>query len=259
MTYINRKKFIQLTGVASSGLMLSPLTYGISSGNFKIKALAFDGFPIFDLRPVFKTVNLLFPDKSKDLIELWQAKQFSYQWLRVLGHKYKNFWEVTKDALAFALTQCGLNAGEQTINRIMEEYQTLNVWPDVIASLDILKKQGLVICMLSNMTEKMLQQGIRNSGTEKYFDLIISTDENQTYKPSPDAYQMAVEKSKLKKENILFVPAAGWDMAGAKWFGYPTFWVNRLQATAEKLDAEQDGTGNNLHDLIEFIAIYNKE
>jgi 2-haloacid dehalogenase len=105
----------------------------------------------------------------------------------------------------------------------------------------------------------MLQRGIRNSVIDKYFEHIISSDEIMTYKPSPDAYQMAVEKLKLRKENILFVPSAGWDMAGAKWFGYPTFWVNRFLATAEKLNAEPDGTGNNLDDLIKFIMEYNKE
>ena len=27
----------------------------------------------------------------------------------------------------------------------------------------------------------------------------------------------------------------GWDAAGAKWFGYTTFWVNRLNLPVEEL------------------------
>jgi len=38
----------------------------------------------------------------------------------------------------------------------------------------------------------------------------------------------------------MYVPFAG-DMAGGKWLGYPTFWLNRLNASLEKLDAEPDG------------------
>ena len=103
------------------------------------------------------------------------------------------------------------------------------------------------------MTTKMLQQGIQNSELHQYFDYAISTDAMQTYKPSPQAYQMAVEKLRLNKEQVLFVPFAGWDMAGAKWFGYPTFWLNRLNSPAEKLNAEPDGRGTTLNDLVEFV------
>ena len=67
------------------------------------------------------------------------------------------------------------------------------------------------------------------------------------------AYQLAIEKLKLRKEEILFVPFTGWDMAGATWFGYPTFWLNRLNTPHEELDAKPSGTGNNLNDLVEFI------
>lgn len=256
---MNRKEFIKVTGIATAGLLLTPNVFASNLTTSKIKAIAFDAFPIFDPRPIFKTVNELYPDKGKQLIEIWQAKQFGYQWLRQAGNKYKNFWDITKDALEFALSQCQIETSEQNITLIMDKYKTINVWTDVMASLETLRQQNLKICFLSNMTETMLQQGIQNAGIEKYFDYVISTDKKQTYKPSPKAYQMAVETLKLKKEEILFVAFASWDMAGAKWFGYPTFWVNRLNATIDKLDEEPDGTGNNLNDLITFIDSHNKK
>ncbi len=46
---------------------------------------------------------------------------------------------------------------------------------------------------------------------------------------------------------------AGWDAAGAKWFGYPTFWVNRAGASREELDIVPDGTGRDLQSLLEFL------
>ena len=104
----------------------------------------------------------------------------------------------------------------------------------------------------------MLHRGIQNSNLSEFFDLVISTDEKRTFKPSAEAYQMAVEQLKLKKQEILFVPFAGWDLAGAKWFGYPTFWVNRSGSLLENLDAEPDGSGSTLNDLVEFIRRHNK-
>jgi 2-haloacid dehalogenase len=41
--------------------------------------------------------------------------------------------------------------------------------------------------------------------------------------------------------------------AGAKWFGYPTFWVNRANAPAEELGIVPDGAGSGLDDLVRFV------
>jgi 2-haloacid dehalogenase len=57
----------------------------------------------------------------------------------------------------------------------------------------------------------------------------------------------------LSRDAILFVASAGWDVAGAKWFGYPTYWVNRSAAPVEALDAAPDGVGRDLTDLVAFV------
>ena len=36
---------------------------------------------------------------------------------------------------------------------------------------------------------------------------------------------------------------AGWDVAGARWFGYPPVWVNRLELPVEELAVAPDGRG----------------
>jgi hypothetical protein len=41
------------------------------------------------------------------------------------------------------------------------------------------------------------------------------------------AYRLGTDALALDADEILFVAFAGWDVAGAKWFGYPTFWNNR--------------------------------
>jgi len=254
---ISRKRFIQLTSLTTTTVLRAPTIFSTTTHASKIKAVAFDAFPIFDPGPIFKRLDEFFPEKAKQIIEVWQSKQFSYQWLRLSGNRYENFWVVTQDALEFALTQFGLKLSDKEKALVMAGYETLNVWPDVLPALHAIKSWGLTVCFLSNMTAKMLHQGIQNSNLKDFFDFVISTDEKQTYKPSPAAYQMVVDRLKLKKGEILFVPFAGWDMAGAKWFGYPTFWVNRSGVPPEKLDAEPDAIGNNLNELVEFIRKYN--
>jgi 2-haloacid dehalogenase len=52
-------------------------------------------------------------------------------------------------------------------------------------------------------------------------------------------------------EKIVFAAFAGWDAAGAKSFGYPTFWVNRQNSVEEQLGAHPDATGI-IDELVKF-------
>ena len=257
MKKVTRTTFINTTSFALAGTLIGSRV--MSTPNIpKIKAIAFDAFAIFDPGPIFKTVEELFPNNGKQLIQSWQYKQFSYQWLRLLGNKYKNFWDVTREALAATFLQFGINDTQKEQDLIIAKYDAMNAWPDVIPALQKIKKETIKICFLSNMTAEMLHRGIENANLKEYFDFVISTDEAQTYKPSPKAYQMGVETLKLRKEEILYVPFAGWDMAGAKWFGYPTFWLNRMNALSENLGVQEDGQGANLNEAFEFVRTRNK-
>ena len=104
MRKINRKTFIQITGLATASMLMTQ-TFNYPSNSRRITAIAFDAFAIFDPRPILKTVEGFFPNNAKQIIEVWQSRQFSYQWLHLVGHKYKNFWDVTRDALDYALVQ----------------------------------------------------------------------------------------------------------------------------------------------------------
>ena len=100
----------------------------------------------------------------------------------------------------------------------------------------------------------MLEAGIRNGHLDGLFEHSLSTDAIQSYKPAPGAYRMAIDAFGLKREEILFAAFAGWDAAGARSFGYKTFWVNRMNLPAEELGETADGTGDSLVDLVAFLS-----
>ena len=250
---ISRKSFIYVSSIGTASILLKSSILNLNSNLLKPKAIVFDAFTLFDPRPIFKTVEELFPANGKQVIETWRARQFSYQWLRVCGKKYKNFWDVTADALDYALTRHVPFHTDKEKDLIMSKYESITAWPDVAPALNKLKELGVSLGILSNMTAEMLRDGIQNAALNNYFDFVTSTDKKQTYKPDRDAYQMAVVEGKFSKEEMLFAPFAGWDMAGAKWFGFPTFWVNRSNEPIEKLDVEPEGMGSSLNDLVTFI------
>jgi 2-haloacid dehalogenase len=237
----------EIAGAAASPLKL------VHSLQPKIEAIAFDAFTIFDPGPVFSLVNRMFPDKGAELAEAWRSKQFEYSCLRATGGAYKDFWDVIEDALVFAARKTGVKLIASEKKLLMEQYLYLDVWPDVVPALEKLSREGIRLIFLSNMTTKMLRSCSSNAKIELYFEHIISSDRAKTYKPSPAAYQLGMDTLKLEKEEILFAAFAGWDASGAKWFGYPTFWVNRQVAPVEELGAMPDGIGKGLAELVSFV------
>lgn len=219
----------------------------------KIEAVVFDAFPIFDPRPIFASLDTLVPGRGKELGDLWRTRQFEYTWLRTAAGQYEDFWDVTRDALTYAAEALKIDVSPQQADTIMDAYLGLKAWPEARAALDTLKKSGLRLGFLSNFTPPMLQAAIGSAGLEGYFEQVLSTDLIGTFKPDPNTYRMLTDAFDVPVDRILFVPFAGWDMAGAKWFGYETFWVNRLGLPSEKLGVQTDGMGRNLDDLVTYL------
>jgi 2-haloacid dehalogenase len=221
-------------------------------GRARFRAVAFDAFPIFDPRPIAATAEAVFPGHGAALSESWRTRQFEYTWLRSLSRQYADFWQVTEDALVFAAAALHLDLDPSARQRLMHAYLELQAWPDVQPALTALRAAGVRLALLSNFTPKMLTAALRNSSIEPLFDHVLSTDTVRTFKPDPRAYALGLDAFKLPRPEILFAPFAGWDAAGARWFGYPTFWVNRLQAPSEQLGDGVDGSGAGLADLVRF-------
>jgi len=249
----DRRQFLAL---ATAGLVTQvfPSVPSVCSvSRIKTKAVVFDAFPILDPRPLFALAEQLFPGRGTELSNLWRSRQFEYQWLRALFSHYADFWRATEDSLIFAADLLKLNLTSEKRKKLMHSYLELKAWPDVSPALKSLKDAGIRLAFLSNATPKILQAGIKNSGLANVFEHVLSTDSIKTYKPDPRAYQMAMEAFRLRKTEILFVAFAGWDAAGAKAFGYPTFWVNRLNSPLERLGFFPDAVGKDLNDLIDFV------
>lgn len=251
---MNRRTFMHLaTASAAAGLIGQPLASRAAPAR-RYQAVAFDAFPVFDPRPIFKLADTLFPGKGAELGNAWRTRQFEYQWLRALGGQYADFWRATEDALVFAAKGAQLDLTADKRDQLMQAYLQLNAWPDALPALRTLKESGVRLVFLSNMTRAMLETNIRHAGLDGLFEQVLSTDQIHSYKPDPKAYELGVKSLGLKREHIAFAAFAGWDVAGAKWYGYPTFWVNRLKSQPEALGAAADGMGSGLDELVRFVS-----
>jgi 2-haloacid dehalogenase len=250
----SRRAFLSIAAGIAAGLPVGS-TFGRNDRE-KIRAIAFDAFPILDPRPVFALAEHLFPGKGAELSSAWRTRQFEYQWLRALSGQYVDFWQVTEDSLVFAAELVKLELTSDNRGRLMDAYLELKAWPDVAPALQSLRNDGFRLAFLSNATRTILEAGIRNSALGEIFEHVLSTDAIGTYKPDPRAYRMAIDAFGVAKAEIAFVAFAGWDAAGAKAFGYPTFWVNRLGLPVERLQAAPDGIGRDLNDFVHFARAW---
>jgi 2-haloacid dehalogenase len=247
---MKRRTFLSLTavnGVAASSSLAGAVTMP------KIKAVAFDGFTTFDPRPISAVAEELFPTRGVELSNLWRARQFEYTWLRTLTGNYEDFWHVTEDALVFAAKMLKLHLTNEKHHQLMRSFLRFRAWPDAHAALKHLRASGIRMVLLSNFTEAMLNAGVRSCGLQGIFERHLSTDMVRAYKPDPRAYRMAIDGLKLQREEIAFAAFGGWDAAGAKAFGFPTFWVNRMGLPAEEVGSAPDAIGANLDDLVTFV------
>jgi 2-haloacid dehalogenase len=248
---IGRREFVASLG---GTMMAFPRVLHGMRVSRRIQAVAFDGFAIFDPTPVVGVADAIVTGRGRELVATWRTRLFEYQWLRTLGGRYVDFRQTASDALNAAATSLGVTLAPQDRDRLLEAQLTLVPWPDAPDAVRALRAAGLRLAFLSNMTEGMLDDGARRAGIRDQFELILSTDRVKAAKPDPRAYQMALDSFGLPREEIAFVAFAGWDVAGATWFGLPTVWMNRASAAAEELGATPTLRTRNLADVVAFVT-----
>ena len=220
----------------------------------RIRAVALDGFAVFDAGKATRDADAIAPGRGRELVAAWRTRQFEYQWLRTLGGQYADFRRTADDALSYAIKSLGLTISSEEHRRLVDAQLTLTPWPDAADAIRALSAAGLRLVFLSNMTEAMLEAGAKRAGFHDAFERILSTDRVRASKPDPRAYRMAVDALGLPREQIAFVAFAGWDAAGAAWFGYPTVWMNRLSAPADELAVEPRAVTHNLADVVSLVG-----
>ena len=214
-----------------------------------VKALVFDAYgTLFDVGSLGDAVERIFPGKGAEISSGWRAKQLEYTWLRSLMNRYEDFWRVTEDALVAACQAMKLSLDAKSRRDLMTAYLTLPLFPEAKRALERLSRTPLAI--LSNGSPKMLEEMVRNAGIDRIFGHVISVDEVKTYKPSAAAYELAVRKMGMEKGEIGFVSSNFFDVAGAKTFGFPTWWVNRSGRPPDELGVSPDGVVRSLSDLL---------
>jgi 2-haloacid dehalogenase len=219
-----------------------------------IRACVFDAYgTLFDYASAAARCRDALGERFAPLATLWRDKQLQYSWLRALEARHADFWQVTGDALDFALETFGIDDAALR-GRLMDQYLTLDVFPEVPVMLKRLKRAGLRTAILSNGSPHMLRAAIDGAKIAPLLDAVLSVEDVGIFKPHAKVYQLALDRLGLAADAISFQSSNAWDAYAASTFGMRVVWCNRYGQRAERLPGKPDREIANLAELPALVG-----
>lgn len=215
-----------------------------------IEAIVFDLYgTLLDVGGLEASVREILPDEQDagGFVRLWRAKQLEYAFIRTLARDYADFWTVTGDALDYTFERLGRPLDGEARERLLDRWNRLPPFPDVLPALDTLQARPLAI--LSNGSPAMLERALDVGGLSRRFRHVLSADLVQRFKPDPAVYALAPGHLMVPARRLLFVSSNGFDVAGAGRFGLRVAWLDRSGTPRDRVGGVPDATFHSLGEL----------
>jgi 2-haloacid dehalogenase len=220
-----------------------------------VRACVFDAYgTLFDFASAAKSCGDVLGDAIDKLTALWRDKQLQYAWLRALQGRHADFWQVTGDALDFALETLGIDKPGLR-ERLMQLYLTLDPFPEAADVLRRLKNAGVRTAILSNGSPRMLESVVKAAGLDALLDAVLSVESVGVYKPHPKVYQLAVDRMGSPAAAIAYQSSNAWDAYAASAFGMQVVWCNRYGQRPERLPGAPDRSVTSLAELPRLVGV----
>lgn len=182
----------------------------------------------------------------------WRRKQLEYSWLRTVAGAHVDFWQLTQDALDWAMAARGLaDAGLR--EELLGLYLRLAPFPEVTAVLQELRAREMPLAILSNGSRHMLNEAVRGAGYDGLFDAVLSVDDVGAFKPARAVYDMVGAQFGTDPRDVLFVSSNGWDICSGAAYGFRTLWLNRAGAPPDRLHGRPEAEARDMTGLLSHL------
>ena len=220
-----------------------------------IGACVFDAYgTLFDVAAAAERCRAALGDAAGPLAALWREKQLQYTWLRGLMGEHADFWQVTGEALDYAMGALSLDDRDLRA-RLMDIYLALDAYAEVEPVLKRLKAAGMKTAILSNGSPKMLAAAVASAGLADSLDAVLSVEEVGVFKPHPDVYRLGVDRLGLPAAEMAFHSANAWDAAAAAHFGYRAVWINRFGQPPERMPGTPAAELDSLDGVADLLGL----
>ena len=200
------------------------------------RAVVFDAYgTLFDVHSaVMRHAGRMGPEAAAFSAH-WRARQLEYTWVLSLAGRYRNFWELTCEALdqslaTFPQVDRGLRPD------LLAAYRSLSAYTEVPQMLAGLKARGCKTAILSNGEPGMLADAVAGAALAPLLDAVLSVDSVHVFKTDPRTYGLVGPALGVAPADVLFVSSNRWDVAGATAFGFRCLWCNRSGAADDYVD-----------------------
>ena len=217
-----------------------------------IKAIIFDAYgTLFDVNSAAEKCKDKMGNKWENFANYWRTTRLEYTWLRSLMKRHKDFWQVTEDSLDKSMK--AFNIDPSMKNELLNLYKVLSPFKEVPEVLKTLKEKKFKLAILSNGTPALLNELVKNNNLDNIFDDLFSIEQVGIYKPDSKVYDMPIQKYRIEKNEVAFLSANTWDVAGGGNYGYSAIWVNRNKNIFDNLDYKPNSEIKDLSELINLI------
>ncbi len=201
-----------------------------------VRAYAFDAYgTLFDVHAAIRRHAAAVGPDADALSALWRAKQLEYSWTRTLMGRYADFWELTQQALDFALARFpSVDPGVRPL--LLDAYWRLEAYPDVVPALGRLRRMGHALALFTNGTRAMAEAAASAAAVLPFLDDVATVDDVGQFKTRPETYAYLCRRLDLPADEICLVSSNRWDVAGGAAFGLSTAWLNRTGQPDEYAD-----------------------
>lgn len=224
-----------------------------------VRALTFDLFgTVLDLGgSLTPYIDAFLKEKKSNVsaAEIWHEWRYrqrleQYQ-DNIVAMGHSGYTPVARRAGVFVLKQFGVDASSAQVDRLMDAWQHLKPFPEVVAALERLKKRFRLVA-LSNGERGYLAHLVKDQ-IKFNFDEVISVEDVGAFKPHPGVYRHGAFKLGLEIGQCLMVSANSYDVMGARMCGMRGAYVNRYNLPYEDTPFVADVLVKNFTELADRL------
>lgn len=132
---------------------------------------------------------------------------------------------------------------------LLDVYQHLQPWPEVVATLTALRQAGHRVILMSNSTPALM--ALHRQALGDQVDAVVLPEDTGCYKPDKRFFQFAA-KGLHEGPHVHVANGYWWDVWPCQALGWPCIWINR-QGYQAQADIQPTATLPDLQDLPALI------
>lgn len=197
---------------------------------------------------------------SVDEFNVYWSEEFEFAFHDVIAYcgEFRNMRDLYGISTRNVFHRYGIRVPDAYVEKLNYVYkkmldEAVTILPDVKKTLDTLYANGHRLGMVSNGDTEELSAHL--NGVSDLFDVIVTSEELEVYKPHPRIFNETLQKMGIAREKAAFVgDTITSDVFGAKKAGLTAIWYNHRQRTANP-DVRPDFEIRDMAEILEIVEL----